>query len=139
MGGAFEQDSRGTMDQETQEVTVTETTVRKYYSIAGMTVAMLDSADETPRLKHLLTDHLGSVVAITNASGGLVGQQRYLPFGKVRTDVGSITATDFGYTGQRRVDGMELMDYTTRFPQGPYHRKIHPAGECCSELCRPAE
>ncbi len=52
-------------------------------------------------LDYLLTDHLGSVIAITDASGTLISQQRYLPFGGVRTDTKPpfITQTDLGYTG----------------------------------------
>ena len=55
-------------------------------------------------LNYFLTDHLSGVVAVANASGTLVSQQRYMPFGQVRTDVGTITQTDFGYTGQRNLD-----------------------------------
>jgi hypothetical protein len=71
-------------------------------------------------LHYVLTDHpstsltlsrrsfgrtsLGSVVAVTNASGALESEQRYLPFGQVRADVGSISQTDLGYTGQRKLD-----------------------------------
>jgi RHS repeat-associated protein len=61
------------------------------------------------------------VVAITNASGALVSQQRYLPFGQVRTDIGTISQTDLGYTGQRNLDAqggafaLGLMDYRARF------------------------
>jgi RHS repeat-associated protein len=72
-------------------------------------------------LQYFLTDHLDSVVAVANASGGLVSQQRYMPFGEVRTDVGTITQTDFGYTGQRNLDAQGnsfstgLMDYKARF------------------------
>jgi RHS repeat-associated protein len=47
---------------------------------------------------------LGGVVAVANASGTLVSQTCYMPFGEVRTDVGTITQTDFGYTGQRNLD-----------------------------------
>jgi hypothetical protein len=120
MGGAYE---------------VTGSAVTKYYAIAGMTVATLApgasaGVDDGSGLQFLLTDHLGSVVAITNESGTLTSQQRYLPFGEVPTDLHGprITETDFGYTGQRNVADMRLMDYRARFPQGPYHRKIHPAG-----------
>ena len=66
-------------------------------SIAGMTVAMFSDNS----MKYLLTDQLGSVVAVANASGAVLSQQRYLPFGQVRTDVGTVSETDFGYTGQR--------------------------------------
>jgi len=66
-------------------------------------------------LHYMRTDHLGSVVAITDSTGTLTSQQRYLPFGQVRTDVPSpnVPSTDFTYTGQRSLDsGMGgLMDY----------------------------
>ena len=89
----------------------TTTTTIKYYAFAGQTIAM----DDGSGLKYFLTDHLGSIVAVTNASGTLVSQQRYLPFGEVRTDVDTITETDFGYTGQRDVPNLGLMDYRARF------------------------
>jgi hypothetical protein len=78
----------------------------KYYSIAGQTVVMRDAEC----LKYFLTDHLGSVVTVLNATGGLLSQQRYLPFGEVRRDVGSITQTDFGYTFQRSLPDVDLMN-----------------------------
>jgi hypothetical protein len=52
-------------------------------------------------------------------------QQRYLPLGQVRTDIGSLTQTDLGYTGQRNLDAqgnsfsLGLLDYyNTRFYDG---------------------
>jgi hypothetical protein len=56
-------------------------------------------------LNYFLTDHLGSVVAVTDETGALLSEQRYLPFGHVRSDVGSVTETDFVYTKQRDLDG----------------------------------
>jgi len=54
-----------------------------------------------------------------NASGGLLSQNRYLPFGEVRDNIsgGPIpeSVTDFGYTGQRNIASMGLMDYDARF------------------------
>jgi len=111
MGGAYE---------------VTGSAVKKYYSVAGMMVAVNDGTG----LQYLLTDHLGSTVAVTNASGTLTSQQRYpstssgrrLPFGAARTIPNSpILVTDFGYTGQRKLDdGMGgIMDYKARF-YSPY-------------------
>ncbi len=76
--------------------------------------------------KYLLTDHLGSVVAITSANGSVLSQQRYLPFGQVRTDVGDITQTDFGYTGQRNLADMGLMDYHARMYDSLLGRWIQP-------------
>ncbi|MEW6028108.1 MAG: RHS repeat-associated core domain-containing protein [Chloroflexota bacterium] len=102
---------------------VTDGAVKKYYSIAGQTVALRDDSG----LQYLLTDHLGSVVAVTNASGTLTSQQRYLPFGEVRTIPDSpITITDFGFTGQRALDGTGLMDYRARFYSPYLNRFIQP-------------
>ena len=91
--------------------------VRQYYSIAGTTVAMKVGAygDTPAEWSWFLTDHLGSVVGVTDASGVLTAETRYLPFGEVRTDVGiAVTQTDFGYTFQRMVTGSGLMDYKAR-------------------------
>ena len=55
-GGAYEVTNDGTT-----------TTTKKYYAIAGQTVAM----DDGSGLKYLLTDHLGSTVGVTDAAGEL--------------------------------------------------------------------
>jgi uncharacterized protein RhaS with RHS repeats len=93
MGGAYEVQTGGT-----------ETVTKVYYAIAGQSVAVRTMTGETNTLNYLLTDHLGSVVAVTDEDGALVSEQRYLPFGQVRSDVSSVTQTDFGYTG-RNLDG----------------------------------
>ncbi|MEW6093469.1 MAG: LamG-like jellyroll fold domain-containing protein [Chloroflexota bacterium] len=99
----------------------------KYYSFGGQTI--LRDADG---LKYLLTDHLGSVVAVTDASGALLSQTRYLPFGGVRNDVGTINQTDYGYTGQRALDAQNtqyslgLMDYRARFYDPYLNRWTQP-------------
>jgi len=98
MGGAY-------------EVSVESGAVRKYYAIAGQTVAM----DDGSGMQYLLTDHLGSVVSVLDENGAVLSQQRYLPFGTVRTDVGTVTQTDFGYTFQRNLPALGLMDYHARF------------------------
>ena len=101
---------------------VTDGAVKKYYSLAGQSIAMRDSTG----LQYFLTDHLGSVLAVLSASGTSTSQQRYLPFGQVREDVGSITQTDFGYTGQRDVAGLGLMDYKARFYSSTLGRFTQP-------------
>jgi RHS repeat-associated protein len=83
---------------------------------------MMVAVNDGTGLQYLLTDHLGSTVAVTNASGTLTSQQRYLPFGAARTIPNSpILGTDFTYTGQRLLDsGMGgIMDYKARF-YSPY-------------------
>jgi len=115
MGGAYE---------------VKDGAVKKYYSIAGMTVAMHDPSAGSGQagLQYLLTDHLGSTVAVTNNSGTFTSQQRYLPFGGERAIPNSpILGTDFTYTGQRKLDdGMGgIMDYKARF-YSPYLNRCLP-------------
>ena len=57
----------------------------------------------------------------------MTSQQRYLPFGGVRSDVGSIVETDYGYTGQRNLDSeIGLMDYKFRFYSATLGRFISP-------------
>jgi len=92
---------------------MTDGTAKKYYALASMTLAMHDGHG----LQYLLSDHLGSLVAITDSSGTLTSQQRYLPFGQIRTDVPSPNppGTDFGYTFQRHLAPLGLMDYRARF------------------------
>jgi RHS repeat-associated protein len=109
MGGAYE---------------VKDSAVKKYYSIAGQTIAMNDGGG----LKYLLTDHLGSSSAVVNQNGTLLSQQRYLPFGEVRTDTNPpyITQTDLTYTGQRVLPDIGLMDYRARFYSVSLGRFIQP-------------
>jgi RHS repeat-associated protein len=55
------------------------------------------------------------VVGVTDADATLISQTRYTPFGEIRSDVGMVTETDYGYTFQRNVDGIGLMDYKARY------------------------
>jgi RHS repeat-associated protein len=72
----------------------------------------------TADLFYMASDHLSSASLMMDTSGTTVSSQRYLPFGEVRTDVGStngITQTDLGYTGQRNYASFGLMDFNARF------------------------
>jgi RHS repeat-associated protein len=99
-----------------------DNTTIKYYNFGGQTIM-----NDGDGLKYLLTDHLGSVVAVTDDEGNLVSQQRYLPFGGVRSDINDITQTDYGYTGQRNLDSnIGLMDYKARFYSPVLNKFIQP-------------
>lgn len=103
-------------------------TVRSYYAIAGMIVAMQVGAyGNTPTTwSFFLTDHLGSVVGITDDAGLLTAETRYMPFGEVRTDLDTISTTDFGYTFQRVVVDSGLMDYKARAYDPYLNRWLQP-------------
>jgi RHS repeat-associated protein len=105
-------------------------TTIKYYAFAGMSVAMNSGSG----LNYLLTDHLGSVIAVLgNESSGIpISQQRYYPFGGVRQDVGTIGQTDFSFTGQRSLDAqgigfsIGLVDYKFRMYDPYLNRWTQP-------------
>ncbi|NOH14517.1 MAG: RHS repeat-associated core domain-containing protein, partial [Chloroflexi bacterium] len=85
--------------------------ITKYYSVADRRVAMRDNAGTL----FLITDHLGSIVAVTDNTGSLVdaSEERYAAFGSTRQSASS--PTDFGYTGQRSLTAVGLMDYNARW------------------------
>ena len=88
---------------------------------------MMVEVNDGTGLQYLLTDHLGSTVAIINASGTLTSQQRYLPFGAPRAIPNSpILGTDFTYTGQRNLSGTGLMDYRARMYSVTLGKFIQP-------------
>ena len=53
-------------------------------------------------LYYILKDHLGSASVVTDASGNILGENRYYPFGETRLSTGSIL-TDKLYTSQREM------------------------------------
>jgi RHS repeat-associated protein len=103
----------------------TGSTWKKYYSFGGAT--LMRDADG---FKYFLSDHLGSVSVVLDDEGTILEQQRYLPFGGVRTDLPTpeyrITDTDFTYTGQRNIAGTGFMDYKARFYSPTLGRFIQP-------------
>jgi RHS repeat-associated protein len=89
----------------------TTVSTTRYYSIAGQRPAMRNSDGS---INYLLGDHLGSVSTVVDASGQIVSQSRYLPFGELLWEDGA-SPTDYTYTGQRSLSDIGLMDYNARF------------------------
>jgi len=98
VGGIYEVDK-------TSGGSVTRTVT--YYPVAG---AMRINST----LYYVLKDHLGSASVITDASGTVLGEQRYYPFGETRLTTGSIL-TDKLYTGQREMAGLGIYHFNARF------------------------
>lgn len=107
------------------EVTATSagavTSTKKYYSLGGASII-----DDGTALKYILSDQQGSTVAITDSNGAIASSQRYLPFGAVRPDLSGIAQTDFGYTGQRNMSSLGIMDYKARFYDQSIGRFLQP-------------
>jgi RHS repeat-associated protein len=78
-----------------------------YYPVAG---AMRINST----LYYILKDHLGSASVVTDASGTILGTQRYYPFGETRLTTGTIY-TDKLFTGQREITGLGIYHYQARF------------------------
>jgi RHS repeat-associated protein len=92
-----------------------QTGTTKYYEFGGRNVAVRQGAG-SGTLSFLLADHLGSTVEVLNGAGATVSEQRYWPFGRLRS--GSVLgATDRQFTGQQREinDALQLYDYKARF------------------------
>ncbi len=98
VGGLYEVDK-------TSSGTVTKTTV--YYPLAG---AMRINGT----LYYMLKDHLGSASVLTDASGNVLGENRYYAFGETRWSTGTIL-TDKLFTGQRAMTDLGIYHYGARF------------------------
>ncbi len=76
-------------------------------------------------LYYILKDHLGSASVVTDASGNIVGENRYYPFGETRAATGSIL-TDRLFTGQREMTGLGIYHYGARFYSPKLGRFLSP-------------
>jgi RHS repeat-associated protein len=106
----FFQSNRATLCKREIAADTTVSTTR-YYSIAGQRPAIRNNDSS---INYLLGDHLGSASTVVNASGQIVSQSRYLPFGELLWEDGT-SPTDYTYTGQRSLSDIGLMDYNARF------------------------
>ena len=81
-------------------------------------------------LYYLHGDHLGSISLTTDASGGIVAQSRYLPYGQERWTSGP-AQTDFTFTGGRAdTDSTDYTDYTEREPLTRVTRGVRICPAC---------
>ena len=69
----------------------------------------------------LFSDHLGSSSIVMDASGQVVEEGYYMPWGGQRGDEG-IATTDYGYTGQMK-EG-DIYYYNARWPQVPEAQRV---------------
>jgi RHS repeat-associated protein len=93
------------------EEVVGATTPKAYYTFNGQVAVMYTYNPSAFRYLH--NDHLGSASVLTSASAGVVSQQEFDPWGKVRS-TSTITQTSINFTGQR-LDGTGLLYYHARY------------------------
>jgi RHS repeat-associated protein len=108
-----------------EEVTGNVTTVKKYYSLNGQTVAVRTVQGETDTLNWILTDHLGSTTVTAAEDGSKLAELRYSAFGEVRFSSGT-TPTEYQYTGQLNVSTIQLSWYNSRWYDSELGQFIQP-------------
>ena len=67
------------------------------------------------RTYYLHTDHLGSVMAVTDEKGNVVEHRNYEPYGKQSPEVSSQLSVERGYTGQIKDEATGLSYYNARY------------------------
>ncbi len=87
-------------------------TVQKTYMIGSQVVAV----ETAGVLQFVITDHLGSIYAMTDSSGTLVSRMRYTAFGERRSEgVDGAPQTKYRYTSQLEQAEVGLYFYNARF------------------------
>jgi len=71
---------------------------------------------------YLHTDRQGSIIAETDSSGVIANKFNYSPFG----ETSSISASNFGYTGQRYDSEIGLYNYKARYYSPSIGRFLQP-------------
>jgi RHS repeat-associated protein len=93
----------------------------KYISVAGTLVAREDG----PTIYWVHTDHLGSIQAVTNASGVEVHRKKYRAFGEILSSSGTLGYEPRGYIGQRQ-DASNLLYLHARYYDPALGRFLSP-------------
>ena len=124
VSATFVYDATGRRARKTITGTVTYDGVNPIQEVSGAAAASILTGlgiDEyfvradTSRARALLTDALGSTVALTDTSGTVQTQYIYEPFGQAIT-TGATNSNPFQYTG-RENDGTRLYFYRSRYYQ----------------------
>lgn len=94
---------------------------------------LLKSDGTTQNYLYLHRDYLGSIVAITNASGAVVEKRLFDAWGNITrvqdgggTDLGMLTVLDRGYTGHEHLQGIQLIHMNGRLYDPVIHRFLQP-------------
>jgi RHS repeat-associated protein len=108
-----------------KEVSGSVTTVKKYYSLNGQTVAVRTVQGNVDILNWILADHLGSANVTAAEDGSKLAELRYSAFGEIRFSSGT-TPTDYQYTGQLNVSTIQLSWYNSRWYDSELGHFIQP-------------
>jgi RHS repeat-associated protein len=101
----------------------TVTKIAVYYPVGRAMRINISGGSNT--LYYLLKDHLGSASVVTDASGTVVGEDRFYPYGETRFTTGTMY-TDQLFTGQREMTGLGIYHYGARFYSPKLGRFLSP-------------
>ena len=101
----------------------TVTKIAVYNPVGGAMRINISGGSNT--LYYLLKDHLGSASIVTDASGTIVGEDRFYPYGETRFTTGTMY-TDQLFTGQREITGLGIYHYGARFYSPKLGRFLSP-------------
>jgi RHS repeat-associated protein len=102
--------------------------VWRYYYYAGTARIALRVKDATgmQQVYYLFADHLGSTNVTTDEAGNQVSLMLYTAWGEPRLPPGGFSLTDYGYTGQRKDEGIGLYFYNARWYDSALGRFTSP-------------
>ncbi|MBI3812686.1 MAG: RHS repeat-associated core domain-containing protein [Nitrospirae bacterium] len=90
--------------------------------LTGLGIDQFFNRTDSSGTKTLLTDPLGSTVALTDTAGTVQTEYTYEPFGKTTT-TGTANSNSFQYTG-RENDGTGLYNYRARYYSPSFQRFV---------------
>jgi RHS repeat-associated protein len=95
------------------EANGTTITDKLYVSVGGRNIALINSgaANDSSYMHH---DHLGSVIAVTDANGQVVARYHYDAWGKQTQTAGSTSPTRRGFTGHEEIVALGLVNMNGR-------------------------
>lgn len=93
----------------------------RYVYGTGLDEALI-AVDSSGNKTYLHHDKMGSVIATTNGSGTVTNTNAYGPYG----EIGTLSGTDFGFTGQRYDSELGLCYYKHRYYSPAIGRFLQP-------------
>jgi len=111
----------GDLYEQVTNVALASTAQTYYVHSPERDVAVVTQGGAMPGTVYVHVDHLGSVDALTNASGAVVERRSYDPFGQRRnpawgqpTPASFPASTTMGFTGQESDDELGLVNFKGR-------------------------
>jgi RHS repeat-associated protein len=104
VGGHFDKEIKGAVTQYEHYI----------YGASGVVAIYTTSSAAPPSTHYLHQDHLGSIVAVTEETGGVIARYGFDVWGQRIPLAGDATATHHGFTGHEQLDTVGLIHMNGR-------------------------